>query len=123
MKNLLITIILLISQNLFSQVFTKADEIPSFPGCETILNNEQKCLCNQSQLLILNQSNGESVRVKLTIDGFGNVIDWKLNDIDEISLITKVDEIISDIKQNIKLNPARINGRAVNFEMVITLYL
>lgn len=123
MKNLLLAIILLISQNLFSQVFTKADEIPSFPGCETITNNEQKCLCNQSQLLILNQSIGESIRVKLTIDGSGNIIDWELNDINEISLISKVDEIISNIKQNIKLNPARINGKPVNFEMVIMLYI
>ena len=78
MKTFLLTLTLLFTQILCAQVYTTADEIPAFPGCESITDNAQKCFCNQSQMLLISETSGQIAQIEMIIDGSGIITSWRV---------------------------------------------
>jgi hypothetical protein len=109
------------AQILSAQIYTTADEIPSFPGCESITDNAQKCFCNQSQMLIIGETTGQIAQIEMVIDGNGWINSWRVTNITDVDILAKVDFMMSSMRHNIRLTPARINGKPVNYQMVMML--
>lgn len=119
MKTLLLSLTLLLTQILSAQVFTQVDEIASFPACENIIDKTQKCYCNQSQLLLIGDSNSQVEQVELIIDGTGMINKWQTISSNDIEVKEQIDFIISELKKDVRLTPARISGRPVNYQMIM----
>ena len=121
MKTILTTLTLLITQILSAQIYNMVDEVASFPACEGITDNKQKCECNKNQFLIIGESNSKMAQVRLVIDGTGKINRWKTISSDNVEIISQVDFILGEMKSNIRLSPARIGGEPVNSEMIILM--
>jgi hypothetical protein len=120
MKIILTTLTILLTQILSAQIYNMVDEIALFPACEGITDNKQKCYCNQSQFLLIGESNSQMTQVRLVIDGTGIINRWKTSS-DNVEIISQVDFILGEMKSNIRLSPARIGGEPVNSEMIILM--
>jgi hypothetical protein len=121
MKTFFLSLTILMAQILSAQIYTTADEIPSFPGCESITDNAQKCFCNQSQMLIIGETTGQIAQIEMVIDGNGWINSWRVTNITDVDILAKVDFMMSSMRHNIRLTPARINGKPVNYQMVMKL--
>jgi hypothetical protein len=118
MKTFLLALTLLFTQILCAQVYTTADEIPAFPGCE---NSTNKCECNQSQLLIIGETSNQIAQIEMIIDGNGIITSWRVINTSNIDVLEKVEATMTTMKYNFKLSPARINGKPVNYQMTLKL--
>lgn len=121
MKIILTTLVLLLTQILSAQIYNMVDEIASFPACEGITDNKQKCYCNQSQFLLIGENNSQMAQVRLVIDGTGKINRWYTISSDNVEIISQVDFILGEMKSNVRLSPARIGGEPVNSEMIILM--
>ena len=121
MKTILTTLTLLVTQILSAQVYTQVDEVASFPACEGIIDNKQKCECNKNQFLIIGETDSQMAQVRLVIDGTGKINRWQTISSDDVEIKSQVDFILGEMKSNIILSPARIGGEPVNSEMIITI--
>ena len=110
------------SESLVQDFYSKKDsEFYISHCCESITDNAQKCFCNQSQMLIIGETTGQIAQIEMVIDGNGWINSWRVTNITDVDILAKVDFMMSSMRHNIRLTPARINGKPVNYQMVMML--